>query len=401
MPCFLALFFLGMLSQRSFGQMEQQDIVTDIGKSSENSSGYLLLDKGLQFRITDAVNSMYNFDFQTAERGFAVMRYTYPEHPLPYFLMGLSQWWKIAVATENKSYDQSFFKFMEDTIEKASGILEDDPDNKEAAFFLAAAYGFEGRLHSERKNWTKAAYSAKQALNYLEMSRGDDELNPELLLGDALFNYFSVWIPKNYPLLKPVMLLFPKGDQELGLEQLEDVAENAFYSRVEAQYFLFRLYASEEKSPFKALSITAYLHEKYPNNPYFHRFFARQLYAVGRSKEAMEVSLEILKRIGEDWMGYEANSGRYAAFFAAQYFDKMGYVNEAKKHYLKTLVYGEELDSQESGYFLFALVQLGKIAYGENEMGESRAYFEEVKKYAKRKHPAHKEARTFLKKNKL
>ena len=45
------------------------------------------------------------------------------------------------------------------------------------------------------------------------------------------------------------MALFPKGNKQLGLQQLEEVATNAFYTRVEAQYFLFRLYASEEKKP--------------------------------------------------------------------------------------------------------------------------------------------------------
>ncbi|OYX13211.1 MAG: hypothetical protein B7Z16_15900, partial [Algoriphagus sp. 32-45-6] len=47
---------------------------------------YLLLDKGLQYRITKAINSMYDFDFPTAERDFAVIMYQYPNHPLPDFL---------------------------------------------------------------------------------------------------------------------------------------------------------------------------------------------------------------------------------------------------------------------------------------------------------------------------
>ena len=39
---------------------------------------YLLLDRGLQYRITKSINSMYNFDFATAERDFAVIMYQYP-----------------------------------------------------------------------------------------------------------------------------------------------------------------------------------------------------------------------------------------------------------------------------------------------------------------------------------
>jgi hypothetical protein len=390
----LVILFMG-LCQLVSGQQAALD------KVGEQESTYLLLDKGLQFRITENVNALYNYDFEKAERGFAVMQYQYPEHPLPYFLQGLATWWKIAPDIENKRFDNRFLKQMDVVIDKAKKMLDDDPTDKEAAFFLAGAYGFQGRLLSERKSWTKATFAGKNALKYLNLSKGDDELNPELLLGDALFNYFSVWIPENYPILKPVVALFPKGNKALGLKQLEDVAQNAFYARVEAQYFLFRLYASDEKQPYKALAITDYLHQKFPNNPYFHRSYARHLYTVGRITEAKDESLEILQRIDDQWTGYESNSGRYAAFYIAQYYERIGDKASAKSYYLKTLSYGEESESQESGYYLYALIALGKMENEAKNKAKAKEYFNKVKKYAKRKHPAHKEARDYIKKNKL
>jgi hypothetical protein len=392
---FSVILILMFFAKASIAQDRPLD---QVGKSE---SPYLLLDKGLQFRITENVNALYNFDFETAERGFRVMQYQYPEHPLPYFLLGLSTWWKIAPDVENDKYDDLFIDQMDIVIDKAEEMLDDDPKNKEAAFFLAGAYGFQGRLYSERKSWTRATFAGKNALKYLNLSRGEEELGPELLLGDALFNYFSVWIPENYPLLKPVVAMFPKGNKALGLKQLEDVAQNAFYARIEAQYFLFRLYASEEKQPYKALAITDYLHSKFPNNPYFHRSYARHLYTVGRITEAKEMSEQILQRIDDKWTGYESNSGRYAAFYIAQYYDRIGDQKEAKKYYLKTLSYGEESESQESGYYLYTLIALGKMANQEKNKPLAKSYFNQVKKYAKRNHPAHKEARDYIKKNKL
>ncbi len=366
-----------------------------------NPSGYLLLDKGLQYRITMAINSLYDFNFPVAERDFAVISYQYPDHPLPDFLMALGYWWRIEVDVTNDRYDDVFISWLDRANEKAQRMFDEDETNKEAAFFLAAGYGFQGRLYSERKSWAKAAFAGKNALKYMDLSRGEEEFNPELLLGDALFNYFSVWIPENYPLLRPVMALFPKGSKELGLQQLEEVATNAFYTRVEAQYFLFRLYASEEKQPQKALQISEYLHSKFPNNPYFHRSYARHLYTVGRWTESVTQSFQILERIEDKKPGYESNSGRYAAFYAAQYFERSGNLQEAKKYYLQTISYGEESESQESGYYLHSLVQLGKMATAENNKAQAKQYFKRVKKYAKRKHPSHKEAREFIKKNKL
>jgi hypothetical protein len=365
------------------------------------NSPYLLLDRGLQYRITKSINSMYNFDFATAERDFAVIMYQYPEHPLPDFLMAISYWWRIEINVDNKRYDNIFIQYLDRANAKAEKMLDQNPKNKEAAFFLAAGHGFQGRLYSERKSWTKATFAGKNALKYMEMSRGEEEFNPELLLGDALFNYFSVWIPEHYPLLKPVLALFPKGNKKLGLTQLEKVASTAFYTRVEAQYFLFRLYGSEEKRPEDALRIVEYLHEKFPNNPYFHRSYARYLYTTGKWTQAMKESLEILDRLEQKQFGYEATSGRYAAFYLGEYYYRIGNTIEAKRYYSKTATIGEESESQESGYYLYSLISLGKIATAEKNKALAKTYFNQVKRYAKRKHPAHQEARDFLKKNRL
>ncbi len=392
---FLVIFICLGLGTKSIAQVASQD------SSFLQPSKYLLLDKGLQYRITKSINSMYDFNFAVAERDFAVIANQYPEHPLPYFLVALGYWWRIEIDVTKETYDKQFLKYLDLAIEKAEVMFDADKTNKEAAFFLAAGYGFQGRLFSERKSWTKAAWAGRNALKYMELSRGEEEFNPELLLGDALFNYFSVWIPENYPLLKPVMALFPKGSKQLGLQQLEEVATNAFYTRVEAQYFLFRLYASEEKKPHEALQISEYLHTKFPNNPYFHRSYARHLYTVGRWNESLKQSFEILDRIDAKQTGYESNSGRYAAFYVAQFYDRVNDQTEAKKYYLKTISYGEESESQESGYYLHSLVQLGIIAMEEGNKPLAKNYFKEVKKFAKRKHPAHEAARQYLRKNKL
>jgi hypothetical protein len=395
--CFLR-FFLGFCLLLPAMVRAQAEIPVELPSSN---SEYLLLDKGLQYRVTKSINSMYDFDFPTAERDFSVIMYQYPNHPLPDFLMALGYWWRIEVDVTNTRYDNIFIQYLDRANEKAERLYDQNPKNKEAAFFLAAGYGFQGRLYSERKSWTKAAFAAKNALKYMELSRGEEEFNPELLLGDALFNYFSVWIPEEYPLMRPVMALFPKGNKQLGLQQLETVASNAFYTRVEAQYFLFRLYASMENKPYEALRISEYLHGKFPNNPYFHRSYARHLYTVGRWTESVRESQEILNRIDSKQIGYESNSGRYAAFYIAEYNQRVGNIPEAKKYYLKTVAYGEESESQESGYYLHSLIQLGKMETEAKNKVLAKKYFDRVKKYAKRKHPAHKEARDFIKKNKL
>lgn len=357
----------------------------------------LLEDMVLQIEATQAVNDLYNFKFAKAEKQFRWIRQKYDWHPLPYFLMGLSQWWKIAPNIDVTKYDDKFMAYMDSAIYKAEKLYKEDPENPEASFFLAASYGFQGRLLSERKSWRKATFAGKNSIKYMEICKKLNRENPELLFGDGIYNYYAVWVPENYPLLKPVLALFPPGDKALGLQQLKEVARNAFYTRTEAQYFLMRILSIEEKDYEGALQVSEYLATTFPDNAYFQRYYARLLYSMGRLKDTEKISLDILDKIDRKMPGYEATSGRYAGFFLGQTYEVYGMRDKAKEAYQKAVSFGEELEAYETGYFLYSLLALAKIADQEGDKKAARAYYERIKKYAKRKHPVHEKAREYLK----
>jgi tetratricopeptide (TPR) repeat protein len=360
----------------------------------------LLSDVSVQLQCTQALNDLYNFKFNEAEVTFNSLKTGYGWHPLPYFLIGLSEWWKIMPNTKDTSHDEKFMAYMDTTIRIADRLHDEFPAYRaEAAFFLAAAYGFQGRLYSdeERKNWRKAASVGKDALDYLEESKAAQDLSPELLFGDALYNYFSVWVPENYPALKPILWFFPKGDKALGLKQLKEVSYNAFYTRTEAMVWLMRILNSYENDQFQALQISKYLNEEYPDNPYFHRYYARMLYSLGRYNEAELVCKEILHRIDSGMVGYEGTSGRYAAFFLGQINESRKKYDEAKASYLQCVKFAEEIEATETGYYLFSLIALGEISERQGDKAEAKKYFKKVKDKAGRKDEAFKDAKKRLK----
>lgn len=361
----------------------------------------LLSDIRVQLQCTQALNDLYNFKFDKAEASFRALKTDYGWHPLPYFLMGLIEWWKIMPNTKDTSHDAEFLAYMDTTIAVANKLYEDFPANKvEASFFLAAAYGFKGRLYSdeERKNWRKAAAAGKDALDYLEESKGHHNLSPELLFGDALYNYFSVWVPQNYPALKPVLWFFPKGDKDLGLKQLKEVSYNAFYTRTEAMVWLMRILNSYENDQLQAFHISKYLAENYPDNPFFHRYYARMLYSMGRFSQAEGVCKEILHRIDSGMVGYEATSGRYAAFFLGQIYDSRKDYDQAKTYYEQCVQFAEQIGATDSGYYLYSLIELGEIAQRQGKKSDAKKYFQMVKKKADKKDEAFKDAKKRLKK---
>ncbi len=364
--------------------------------SQENDSiPILLLDTEIQIESTEGINSMYNFDFRRADSQFRWLKGKYSWHPLPYFLLGLSQWWRIMPDINQTEYDEQFLVFMDSAILLADNIFSKG-SQVEGGFFLSAAHAFKGRLYAERKSWTKAATEGKKALKYLDYTRGQEEFGPEILFGDALYNYYSVWVPENYPILKPIMVFFRDGDKELGLQQLKEVANNAFFTRTEAQYYVMRI-LSDEGDRKEALFRADYLHTTFPNNAYFHRYNARMLYITGNYYKLEPVCLSILDKIEQQYLGYEANSGRYAAYYLAQFYALQGNEAESKKYYEQAVKFGEAIEAQEKGYHISSLLNLGKIAMKEEKLDEARDYFKQVKKYASRKSNEYQKAKEYLK----
>ena len=369
------------------------------GASTADTKNMLLLNVSVQIEATDAVNNMYNFKFDKAERDFRWIQFQYPEHPLPYFLLGLSEWWKIVPDIDNEQYDKTCIAFMDTTIEKAEKMYDEDDSNVEAAFFLAGAYAFKGRLHAERSQWRKAALNGKSALKYLKRGQGS-QLSPEFLFGDGLYNYFVEWVPENYPALKPVFWLMANGDKKLGIKQLQTVANNAFYTRTEAQYFLMRIY-SEENQGDKAYEIAKYMSGIFPDNAYFERYHARMAYTLGRLGEAEKISLSILDKIERKMPGYENTSGRYASFYLAYINQNIHQDTEkAKQYYKQAINFAEQAKAFDSGYYLLSLTALARMAHKEGMIDQAINYYQTVLGHSEKKSSTYQEAKKYLADNK-
>ena len=374
----------------------------EILPQAKDIRGMLLLDKDIQNELGGAVDNLYNFKYALAEKQFKSLRRRYPNHPMPYFLMGLSQWWKIVPTNiRTKQYDGAFYAYMDTTITRAEKLYDDNDKNFEAAFFLAAAYGFKARLHAERSDWRKATVASKNSLEYLQKSRVGNDLSPEFLFGEGLYNYYAVWISKNYPLLRPVLLFFPDGNKQLGLQQLKTVADNGFYTGVESKFFLMKIYANEENNSVAALPISRYLAYKYPDNAYFQRFYARLVFLQGNFTETERISKDILDKLSRNMAGYEAVSGRYAAYFLGYiYQNKHKDQQKAREFYQQSVNFAQQTGEEKSGYALYALLNLARIANDQMDLKTAKAHYERIKDIADRKSEPFKEAKDWLKKNK-
>lgn len=336
----------------------------------------LITDPEIQFEITEEMNLMYNFKFEKADSQFQILKKKYPKHPLPYFLLGYSQFWRIIPNERNLIYDTKFYAYMDTVIQFADDLYDKDAKNYEAIFFLTAAHAFKGRRQSDLEKWVPATNSGRKALKFLHKGQKFEEFSPEFLFGEGLYNYFREWIPENLKAFKPVMWFFAKGNKKLGIEQLKKCGENAFYTRIEAQHYLAKIYLFEENRVADAMPLAKYLHETYPENSVFHRLYARLYFQNGNTSMAEQISRTLLKRVVENKTGYEAEDGRFATFFIG--WNNLSKNRDTAKYYLeKSVFYCEEAKANKMNYYFYSLDELAKI---EDAIGNKQKAIEYRKK---------------------
>ena len=370
--------------------------------AQKKDTNHLLTNTTIQIETIEAVDSMYNFNFSVAEKQYEWLRQQYPEHPLPYFLFALNEWWKVLPNELVEDYDKTFLGYLDQTIEKSKSLLKIDKENLEASYFLSASYGFKARLYGERGNYTKAATFSKKALNHLmKCKEFNEELHPEFLFGVGLYDYYREWIPEHRKSLKMIMFLFPKGDKEKGIQTLEDVATESFYTRVEAMRYLIKIYSSYESQHDKAWDYIEYLNNLYPNNAFFLRTKAKVAYKSHRSQECIKACTEALGRIEKGDIGFENETGRVCSYYLGLYAYNRRDTLSAQKHFLNCLIFTEKGPPYSKGYTRRAVDCLAKIAIHQKKESLAFSYYKKVMELSEDNASAvRKRAKKYIRKNK-
>ena len=369
---------------------------------SQRKRKVLLTDMNIQIESTDAVGHLYNFKFDRAIQGFKFLKYRYPTHPMSYFLIGFTYWWKMQADMERiTEYDKIFTSYMDSCIMFAEDIYDEDDQNIDAVFFLSAANGFMARIHGERENYARATNYGRKAINFMEEGEKFTEFSSEFLFGLGLYNYYEPWLKENYSYLRPILMFFGDGDKEKGVEQLLEVSKSAFFTRTEAQYFLIDILKDEGKRE-DAIKIVEYLIETYPDNPVFQKEFAKLCYSKRVYVDKTEgLCIDILDKINKGYEGYNEHIGRYAAYYLGYIYQHYRKDKElAMKYYLKNIEFSEQIPILESNYYHYCLYEIAKMKQEETKFDEASVYFEKIVKLTNKKKKMHKESKKILKENK-
>lgn len=317
----------------------------------------------------EGLDHLYNMEREEAEVAFDAIEAMYPDHPVGPFLRGLNIWWDIMVDLPAETHDRAFFREMDSAVRRANRMLKRNRKDFDAMFFKGAALGFSGRLKSNRGMWFKASLDGKNALDYVMAIAEKADENADYGFGKAIYDYFSVVIPQQYPIVRPFMLFMPSGDKERGLRNLQRTVDEGYFIRTEAAYFLLQIYYTYEKDFNKSGEYVQWLRREHPKNSFFHLYEGRVYFRWGRWADAQRVFEDVLAAYDSHQPGYSRTIGEQALYYLGRTHMVYRRYNEALVH-LRRLETLTEPAGESSVFRVLALLRLGMTydALGERDL---------------------------------
>ena len=314
--------------------------------------------------VTSGIKQIYNIKFPEAEKTFRKLIADYPNHPSGRFFLAMIDWWKILLDLDSEERDEIFFQKLEDVIFQCDELLKKNSQNVDALFFKGGAIGFRGRLRANRDSWLKAADDGREALPIVEHAANLDPNNVDVQLGFGIYNYYAAVIPEEYPMIKPLMLFFPSGDKEKGIEQLNNTAFKGKYAKYEAQYFLMTLYYSNENNPYKAEEYADMLIKEFPDNPVFQRWKGRIAAKKGDYFTASLVFQNVIDKDKSGYAGYSVpKTKREADYYVAFQYFNTNKLDSSMIYFSDCAKISKQIDEEdeESGFQVNAVLYMGMI----------------------------------------
>ena len=332
-------------------------------------------------RVNNGIKQIYNIKFTEAEKTFRSVMADYPQHPAGRFFIAMIDWWKILLDPDNESYDEIFFQKLEDVIYQCDQILDKNPKDVDALFFKGGSIGFRGRLRAFRESWLKAADDGREALPIVEEAASLDPNNMDVQLGFGIYNYYAAVIPSENPLIKPLMIFFPDGDKEKGIQQLKNTAFNGKFAKYEARYFLMTLYYRYENNSLLADAYANMLTSDFPDNPVFEKWRGRIAVRRGDYQSVDSIFNSVINKSDKKMFGYNTpNSVREAAYYLGSNLKNNGYLDSAKVYFQKCIQESQKIDEdgEESGFQVNAYVYLAQIEELLNHKDEAIRLYEKI-----------------------
>jgi len=345
---------------------------------------YFLSVSSLHSQITDekiqsGLSYIYHLKYDSASIVFSGFINSEPSNPLGYFGQTLTEWWKINLDLSDQSNDDNFYAKVDKVLEVCDNILDKNENDSDALLFKGGALGYRGLLRAMRDSYLKSAEDGKKSLNLLMKVLELYPDNKDALFGVGVYNYYADKIPEEKPILKPLTILFPKGDKGKGLLQLKEASENSKYSKIESRNALARIDLNYEQNSSEAETISVRLYNDYPENPVFEKYLARSYTINYKFDLALDLWKIYVNKFSQNLPGYTSlNSNREGNYYIALCYQRLGRILEAEPYLFVCEELTKSLDNNDSQIGVYTYLMLGWMYDKKGDRGKADYYYDKV-----------------------
>jgi tetratricopeptide (TPR) repeat protein len=290
----------------------------------------------------------------------------------------MTSWWAINIDRDNDALYDDFYKKVEKVEEVCDKLLDKNEDDADALFYKGGALGYRGLVYSLKDSWLKAAQDGKTALNLLDKANELSPNNPDVKFGLGIYNYFAEYVPDRYPVVKPLMIIFPKGDKLKGLAQIKEISINSRYAKSEAKFILAYLYSIYEKNYGESQFYAQELVVAYPENPFFRQLLCRSFIGLSNWGAAIDGWGKVLALCDSNLFGFNEKLRRESLYYLGVSYLGQRNLAEAEKNLLKAEELSKKVDKENTEIAVDGWLKLAMTYDLMGNEGKADEYYQKV-----------------------
>ena len=185
----------------------------------------------------------------------------------------------------------------------AEARLKKNPRDTAAMYSLGISYGLRSNYYwVVKKSWRDSLKDATAARRWHNRITELEPKNVDARLVEGLHDYIVGSLPWQWKMFG--FLVGIRGDKELGIRIVQDVARNGDQNKIDAEIFLCALYRRENQAG-RAVPLVQDLIHRFPRN-YLLRLELSQMYSMSNDKtHALEAVEEVVRLKDKHAAGYD------------------------------------------------------------------------------------------------
>ena len=188
--------------------------------SAPESSGQVLQDSSSLKSVKKGIDYVYNFQFSNAGEVYDELEKLYPGHPICYLYRGMITYWENYPLIPASDASDSF----ESDMRKSIDLCEKNKNAETEAEILLTNLCARGLLllyFTENDLSFEVFPIASSTYQCVRRSFNFTSSYIDLNFFTGIYNYYREAYPEAHPVYKTLAFLFPKGNKEKGLADLD------------------------------------------------------------------------------------------------------------------------------------------------------------------------------------